>query len=108
MAKYYGAIGYAIQEEVAPGVWEDVIKEKNYRGDIINNQHRWQGGEGIHEEFNIDNSISIVADDFVYNHMHLIKYVTWYGARYKVQSLSIKRPRLILQIGGVYNGPTPD
>jgi len=42
MAKYYGVIGYAIQKETAPGVWEDTIIEKNYRGDVILNQQRWQ------------------------------------------------------------------
>ena len=34
MAKYYGAIGFATQKEVSPGIWKDIIEERIYRGDI--------------------------------------------------------------------------
>lgn len=104
MAKFYGAIGYALQQETAPGVWEDVIVERIYRGDVILNQFRWQSSERLNDNLNIDNSLSILADDFAYKHLENIVYVEWHGSKWKVQSLSIKRPRLILQIGGgVYN-----
>ena len=104
MAKFYGVIGYVIQEETAPGVWEDRTIEKNYRGDVVINQQRWQGSERIFDDFNLDNSISIIADDFAYSNFGYIKYIVWHGSKWKIQSLSINRPRLILQIGGVYNG----
>lgn len=104
MAKYYGVIGYAIQKETAPGVWEDTIIEKNYRGDVILNQQRWQPTERVNDNFNIDNSISIIADPFAYVNCGLIKYIVWQGQKWKIHSLSINRPRIILQIGGLYNG----
>lgn len=104
MAKYYGAIGYVIPTETSPGVWEDDVTEKNYRGDIILNQQRWQPADKVNDDFNVDNSISIIADDFAYKHFGYIKYIVWYGQKWKIQSLSINRPRLVLQIGGLYNG----
>lgn len=104
MAKYYGAIGYAYHKETKPGVWKEIVEERNYRGDIILNQFRWQSDDKANENLNVDNSISIIADDFAYKHSSFIRYVVWYGQKWKVTSLSIKRPRLILQIGGVYNG----
>lgn len=104
MAKYCGVIGYAIQKETSPGVWDDVITEKVYRGDIILNQQRWQPGEKVNDNFNIDNSISIVADAFAYTNFGNIKYIVWQGQKWKIQSLSINRPRIVLQIGGLYNG----
>ena len=45
MAKFYGVIGYAIQVETVPGVWEDQIIERNYRGDVLQNMNRWQSSE---------------------------------------------------------------
>lgn len=109
MAKYYGAIGYAIQTESAPGVWTDEITEKNYRGDVLLNQQRWQGSDKVNDNFNIDNSISVIADEFAYKNIGFMKYIMWHDTAWKIQSISINRPRIVIQIGGVYNGerPTP-
>lgn len=107
MAKFYGAIGYARQEETRPGVWTDKVIERNYRGDVVLDQRRWQPDDKANDNINIDNSISIVADEYAYENLGYIKYVVWSGIAWKVQSLSINRPRLVLQIGGVYNGKRP-
>lgn len=108
MAKFYGAIGYAIQQDnTAPGVWRDHVVEKMYRGDVILNQQRWQKSEGVNDNFNIDNSISIIADEFAYTNLGYIKYIVWRGTKWNIQSLAVNRPRIVLQIGGVYNGPDP-
>lgn len=104
MAKFYGVIGYAIQKETAPGVWEDEIIEKNYRGDVGLNQFRWQNGDKANDDLNIDNSISIIADDYAYNTYGYMKYIIWHGQKWKIQSLAINRPRIVIQIGGLYNG----
>ena len=103
MAKFHGVIGYAFEEETAPGVWEDVQVEKEYRGDVILNQFRWQSSEQLNENLNIDNSISIIADEFAYLRFGYMKYVTWHGEKWKIQSISVNRPRIVIQIGGLYN-----
>ena len=105
MAKYYDSIGYVIQTEVTPGVWQDTIIEKKYRGDIILNQLRWQGADKANDDINIDNSISIIADPFAYDHVCYMKYIKWIGQKWKIQSFAVQRPRVVLQLGGVYNGP---
>ena len=104
MAKFKGAIGYVSQVETAPGVWEDQVTEKNYRGDVILSQERWQPTEGFNDNLNLDNSISIIADIYAYANFGYIKYIVWHGQKWKVQSLAINRPRIVLQIGGLYNG----
>lgn len=35
---------------------------------------------------------------------HTMKYVVWMGASWKITSIEVQRPRLLLTIGGVYNG----
>lgn len=108
MAKFYGSIGYAETVETEPDVWVEKITEYTYRGDIQRNTRRWENGEHLNDNLNINNMISIVADAFAYDHFFAMRYVTWMGARWKITNVEIQRPRLILTIGGVYNGPTPD
>lgn len=107
MAKFYGAIGYALQIESKPGVWIDEVIEKNYRGDIILDQRRWQSDEKVNDNINIDNSISIIADEYAYNNIGSMKYIIWNNVPWKIQSFSINRPRIVIQIGGIYNGERP-
>ncbi|MEG2623432.1 MAG: hypothetical protein RSC06_11085 [Clostridia bacterium] len=108
MAKYSGAVGYALQVEVRPGYVTDAVIEKKCHGDVLLNQQRWQSADKANSDFAIDNSISIVANPFAYEHIGNIVYITWHGVRWKVQSLAVNRPRIVLQIGGgIYNGPEP-
>lgn len=104
MAKYFGRIGYAETVETRPGIWEEVIQERQYYGDVIRNARRWENGESLNDNLVVSNSISIVADDYAYQHFAFIRYVEWMGVLWKPSSVEIQRPRIILQIGGVYNG----
>ena len=107
MAKFYGIIGYVTSEETKPGVWEDVPVEHEYFGDVERNTDRWEtNAEYLHDNLNINNRISIVADPYAYNHFHEMKYILWMGVYWKVNGVEVQYPRLILDIGGIYNGPT--
>lgn len=107
MAKFYGPIGYGITSETAPGVWTDTIIERNYRGDVLQNYRKVSQGESINDNIDVSNRLSIISDPFAMQHFHTIKYVKWMGAAWKVTTVDAsQRPRLILTIGGVYNGET--
>ena len=107
MAKFYGAIGYALQIESKPGVWSDNIIEKNYRGDVILDQRRWQSADKVNDDLSLDNSISIIADEYAHNNIGNMKYIVWNNVPWEIQSFSINRPRIVIQIGGIYNGERP-
>lgn len=104
MAKFYGKIGYAITKETTPGVWVEEIVERSYYGDVIRNIRRLQGSENLNDDINVSNEISIVADAFANQNFHSMRYVEYMGAKWKVSSVEVKYPRLILNIGGIYNG----
>lgn len=104
MAKFYGKIGYAMTKETTPGVWVEEIVEHSYYGDVIRNIRRLQGSENLNDDINVSNEISIVADAFANQNFHSMRYVEYMGAKWKVSSVEVKYPRLILNIGGVYNG----
>lgn len=109
MAKYYGKIGYILTEDDDGfGVYNEVAIERPYYGDLIRDTRREQAGDGVNDNILIQNEISIVADAYAYRNLHRIKYVTFMGTRWSVNSVEIQRPRLILSVGGVYNGPTPE
>lgn len=104
MAKFYGPIGYAESVEVKPGVWEDRITERMYFGDLVRNNRRLQSSETLNDDINISNKVSIVADPFAEQNFHLMKYVEFMGARWKITNVEVEHHRLVLSVGGVYNG----
>lgn len=103
MAKFYGAIGYGKSDETAPGVWEDVIAERFYFGELTRNTRRLQTSEHLNDDIDISNEISIVADPFAYENFHAMRYVSFMGSKWKITSVEVQYPRLILTVGGVYN-----
>lgn len=107
MAKYYGAIGYAMYREDKDGVVREHIVERPCKGDLTRVQTQSESTEYQNDNINVSNTISIVADAFAYNHVASIKYITWLNAKWKVKNVQVDRPRLILQVGGVYNEQTP-
>ena len=109
MARYYGEVGYGEPVETPPnsGVWVDEITEASYYGDVIRNSLKVKSGENLNPDIGVNNSISIMADDYAIKHFFKIKYVRWEGVLWTVSTVEVKAPRLILYLGSVYNGPTP-
>ena len=106
MAKFYGQIGYIIEQTTAPDVTVEKPIEMWYRGDLINNRRKLESGESLNDNIRITNTISIVADPYAMNHIFNMRYVKWYGGCWKITDVEVQHPRLILTIGGVYNGET--
>lgn len=103
MSKFYGKIGYGVTEETRPGVHEEQITERSYYGDLIRNTRRLESSGNLNDNVNIANEISIVADQFAYDNFHSMRYVEFMNAKWKVSSVTVQPPRLILTIGGLYN-----
>ena len=103
MAKFFGKIGYAVSKDVRPWVWDGEITEREYFGDLIRNTSRSQTSDKLNDDINISNEISIVADPFAYQNFHAMRYVEFMGEKWKISSVEVQYPRLILTVGGVYN-----
>ena len=103
MARFYGTVGYSETKETEPGIWEELITERKYSGDVLKISKRWQSGESLNDDLVINNEISILADPFAFNNFHNIRYVEWMGVKWKVSKMEIQRPRITLSLGGVYN-----
>lgn len=103
--KYFGKIAYAETEEVetAPGVWEEQLTVNEYYGDVIRNTRRRDGGDKINDDITVNVQISIVADPFLLQNFHAIRYLEWMGNKWKVSEVDVQFPRLVLTLGGLYN-----
>jgi hypothetical protein len=104
MAKFYGNVGYIETVEIEPGLWEEQIKERPYFGDVTRNTSRFQSSGDINDDININNSISILADPYANENFQYMKYVEFMGTKWKITNAEIQYPRILLTIGGVYNG----
>jgi len=105
MAKFSGSIGYGTEMiETSPGIYEETQVEKPYTGDVIRNNRRVESGESINDNIALNNLFSIVADKYALLNFSTIRYIKWMGVSWKVTNVEVLGPRLILTIGGVYNG----
>lgn len=104
MAKFYGKLGYDSETtEVRPGVWQEGIVERAVYGDLIRNTKRTENPGQVNDNITISNQVSFVADPYARNNFHRIKYVEFMGAKWSVASVEVEFPRLVLNLGGVYN-----
>lgn len=109
MARFYGEVGYgeSVETPTGSGVMVDQITEQSYYGDIIRNTRVLETGDQANPDIITSNSISIVANAYAIRHFINIKYVRWAGVLWTVTNVEVRSPRIILTLGGVYNGPTP-
>ena len=112
MAKFYGIIGYGTQGEIEPGIYEDMIIEKKYQGELLKNYKSQRSTDNVIDNITISNQVSIIADPYATEHFFDIKYIRFkypkLGGVWKVTDVTVEYPRLTLSIGGVYNGPTSE
>ena len=104
MAKFYGNIGFAETVETEPGVWVEEMSVRPYYGDLVRNTRRLENSGGVNDNVNISNDISIIADPYANHNFHSIRYIEFMDVKWKVSNIEVRYPRLILTIGGVYNG----
>lgn len=108
MTRFSGKVGYGVTVETAPGVHEDQIVEFTYFGDVVRNSLKFRTGESVNNDLSVSNSISIVADAYANEHFFAIRYVEWAGTLWTISEVEVQSPRLLLRLGGVYNGPKPE
>lgn len=104
MAKWSGIVGYEITEETRPGVWTPKTVERPYFGDLVQNYNKVQSSDKVNNDISIADDISIISDPYAYENFQCIRYVEFMGAKWKVTSAKVQHPRILLTVGGVYNG----
>jgi hypothetical protein len=105
MSKWFGRIGFAQTVETEPSVYEEKIVERDFYGDLLENNRRLRASsDKVNDDITIQNQLSIVADPFAQEHFYSMKYATLYGGKWKITDVKVSWPRLILTLGGLYCG----
>lgn len=107
MARFSGVIGFgeAVTNETT-GVTEDIITERSYLGDVVQDILKTQEGGEINNSIRFQNLFSIVADAYIREHIAAMRYLKWQGVLWVIANFDVKHPRIVLRLGGEYNGPT--
>lgn len=108
MARFYGNVGYGVPNEPVNGVWSDTVTELPYYGEVLSEARSLVPTEQVNDDIRFQHRISIIADAYAFEHYQWIKYVEEAGSLWVVTNVAVERPRLILTLGGVYDGPTPE
>lgn len=105
MNRFYGVIGFSVNEKTAPGVWEPSITERSYKGDILVNSRRYQTDQNsTNDDLILNNKITILSDSFIDSNIGSMVYATLDNTKWKITNVEISYPRIIITLGGVYNG----
>jgi hypothetical protein len=113
MTRFSGVVGFAQQQETKPGVWTDVLVERPYKGTVERHAVQTRTGDELNPDLTVNNSISIIADEYARTYFPVIRFVVMGGVAWSVENVDVlQRPRLLLRLGGVWNGgragsPTP-
>lgn len=104
MGRWYGKVGYVKSVEISPGVYDDEIVEHEHYGDVQQINRRFQSTEHLNDDLTISMELSIVASPYAKKNFHYIKYAEFMGVKWKVINTELRHPRLVLTLGGEYNG----
>lgn len=105
MARFYGKVGFGQTQDQGNGVHADVIEYRMYSGDVVRNIRSAENDQKVNSDLRVSNSISIVSDTHANEHFFAIRYVEWAGTFWEVTDVEVQSPRLLLRLGGKYNGP---
>lgn len=105
MAKYHGEIGFATMVETSPGIWEEkIVKRGMYSGDILRNNRRHDNSQYLNDDIHISNQFSIIGDPYARQNFFQMRYLVWMGQKWKITNVDVSDyPRLVLDVGGLYN-----
>ena len=104
MAKFLGIIGFVETKETTPGVWEPTVTKRKYFGDIVDQSRRRDVSDKVNDDLTVNVQISILADPYALDHFHSMEFIEYSGAVWKITTVQPHYPRLVLTLGGVYNG----
>lgn len=102
MNKFCGTVGFVTTEETSPGVWTPNTDERGYVGDLIRHVDRYDTGNKVNSDISLNNQVSIVMDPYALENSQHIKFVNFLGHKWRVTSVEIQYPRLLLNLGSEY------
>lgn len=107
-SKWSGKIGFVFTEEnpEGSGVWKERIVVKPFHGDVNRVVRRWQPGDKVNDDIQLNNEISVTMNSYLKENFYAVRFISFMHSWWKVNTVTMDYPRFTLEIGGVYNGDT--
>ena len=107
MAKFRGKIGYTVSEEDPnrPGIYVEKVVERTYYGTINRIINNVQPNEKFDKDVHLNMELEILADGFASQNFAFMRYVEYMNSKWEITSAQVRRPRIVITFGGVYNDP---
>ncbi len=105
--RYSGKLGVSEQKEVSPGVWEEEITERDFLGTVTSRSEAVEQGDMILPTYRVTTTVSGLARGLGQMDNSNLRYLTYAGRRWVIQTDQSKYPKLLLYIGEEYHGPVP-
>lgn len=104
MTKFTGLVGYVTQEQKVPGVWSPVDNPKKMRGDVIRQSSSNQNDGKVNSDITLNHRVSLLGDAYAFGNYYTIKWIELDSRKWEVTSVELQRPRIIVTVGGLWNG----
>lgn len=103
--KYIGKIAFAyyVASQSEPGIIEEHYEERTYRGDVLKKRYSINNSSVINGTITSRTTISIFADRYALTHYGYIRWVEYSGQKWTVESVTQEPPRLLIDLGPIYN-----
>jgi hypothetical protein len=108
MARFAGFVGYVTQEESVPGVWSTVENSVMMQGDIIRQSSSVQNDSRmtsakVNSDISLNHRVSLLGDAYAFGNYFNLRWIEVDGRKWEVSSVEIQRPRIIVNLGGLWN-----
>ncbi|MBP3826295.1 MAG: hypothetical protein ILA11_11260 [Butyrivibrio sp.] len=100
--QWCGKVGFTEEIKEGVSVYRNEIVERKYFGEVLSLSHKDQSDKSINKDFTISNRISLISDPFGMRNFHKICYATLGDVKWRVDSVEVAYPRLILSLSSLY------
>lgn len=106
--KYSGKVGFADTREITIDVYEEGIVEKHMIGDFLrySSQYHFVSQSTV-SDIQANHRISLIGTPYAREKFQKMVYITINGERWRISAAELATPRIIVTLGGIYNGPEP-
>lgn len=112
MAKFSGLVGYGTHVEIKPGVWENQEKTQMMKGDFLrqnasvaaSNRTSSMNTGKVNADVTLNHRVSLIGDAYSFDNYYNMKWIMIDGRKWGISDIEVQRPRLIVSLGGVWNG----
>lgn len=97
--RFVGEVGFADTVETSPGIFEEQITPRRYRGTVTTDAHRLTVDDTVNGQIKTGAIISVLADKELLTRAFDVRWVMYLGVKWKPSYVDIRHPRVVFTLG---------